>query len=478
MTALTVIPKTGAVGQSLQEIQAEIIASASALSPGITSTLPGTLIEDITSTDASAVYLCQQAQIETIASVSPYAANEYILTQLGDVYGVQQGVGSNTSVYVIFSGTAGYPIPQGTVVSDGVYQYITQDAAIIESGGFSAQVYCIATVSGSWAVPAYSVTTIASSVPSGVILSVTNPSPGIPSTTEQTAENFRAQVLQAGLVSCIGMIPAIKAAVQNVSGVVQNLVSIRENTYYVPPKWEVIVGGGDPYAVANAIWQSCGDPSVLGGSTMLVQSINVGTKTISTNLVTNFTIGETVYITGVSGVTGINGVALTITALPDPYSFTISNAISGSYVSGGIVSTSGSSVTIPRNNTVTIYDDPDSYNIVYVIPIQQPVTLAVTWNTSSSTTITSATIAALATTPLQTYINSLGPGQAINEYEMQYVFQEAVQPTIPPSLLTHIAFSITLNGVIVAPVAGTGVVVGDPEGYYYVAVADITYTQG
>ena len=105
MTVSITISPSGAVGQTLQEINTDIIASATALSPGLVANLPGTLIEDISSTDTAAVFLCQQAQIETIASVSPYAANEYILTQLGNVYGVQQGVGSNTSVYVTFSGT-------------------------------------------------------------------------------------------------------------------------------------------------------------------------------------------------------------------------------------------------------------------------------------------------------------------------------------------------------------------------------------
>ena len=476
MTVSITISPSGAVGQTLQEINTDIIASATALSPGLVANLPGTLIEDISSTDTAAVFLCQQAQIETIASVSPYAANEYILTQLGNVYGVQQGVGSNTSVYVTFSGTPGYIIPQGVIVSDGSYRYITQDASVINSGGISATVYCVATVGGSWAVPAYSVTIISSAVPTGVTLTVTNPSPGIPSTTAQTASDFRDQVLQAGLVSSIGIIPAIKSALQNVTGVVSTLISIRENTYYVPPRWEVIVGGGDPYEVANAIWTSCGDPGVLCGSTMLVQ--NIVSQTITTNLVTNFTIGETVYVTGVVGLSGINGVALTITDLPTPYSFTVSNTFTGSYISGGIVSTSSTSVTIPRNNTVTIYDAPDSYNIPYVIPIQQPVTVVVTWNTSSSTIITSATIAALSAAPLQAYINGLGPGQTINEYEMQYLFQEAVVSILPTQLITHIAFSITINSVIVAPIAGTGVVVGDPEGYYYVSSSGITFVQG
>ena len=477
MTTIT-ISASGATGNTLQEIQSEIIAGATALSPGLTANLPGTLIEDISSTDTAAVFLCQQAQIETIASVSPYAANEYILTQLGNIYGVQQGVGSNTSVYVIFSGTPGYIIPQGVTVSDGTYSYITQDATVIDSGGTSATVYCVATVSGTWAVPANSVTTITSSVPSGVTLTVTNPSPGIPSTSAQSPEDFRAQVLQAGLVSSIGMIPSIKAALQNVAGVSQNLVSVRQSGYYTPPRWEIIVGGGDPDAVANAIFQSCGDPGVLCGSIMQVDSVTTGSPTkITTNLVTGFTAGESIKIASATGITGINGTWAVTPVSGDPFSFTIPYSSSGTYTGGGVV-TVGTTGTIPRNNVVTVYNTPDSYDIPYVIPVQQSTQIQFTWNTSSLSIITNATISALAAAPIQAYVNSLGPGQPINNYEIQYIFQEAVLSVLPTNLITHMVVQITLNGVITAPEPATNIVVGDPEGYYYASLADITFVQG
>lgn len=475
--------ENGAIPTPPSTLNAELIALAVASNPGLTTNLPGTLIEDIASTDTGALVLIDQARVETINSLTPYGANLFILNQLGNIYGVQPGVPTNTSVYVVFSSvTAGYVIPKGVIVSDGTYQYTTQEASVIENTGSSAPVYCVATVSGSWAVPANTVVNIVSSVPSGVSLTVTNPNTGIPSTSEQSPEDYRNQVLGAGLIGASGMIQAIKTYLQNVPGVIHSLISIRQNEYYSPSKWEVIVGGGDPVAVANAIWSSCGDPNTLCGSTMLVQSITKANPgKVTTNLAHGFTTGDTVYITGIVGMTELNGDALIITTVPgDPYSFTINQNTTSytTYVSGGIVSTSSSSVVNPRNNLVTIYNTPDTYNIPFVTPIQQPTAVLITWNTSSSSVVSNTTVQSACVTPVSNYINNLGPGQAINIYELQYIFQEAVQSILATALITNIEIQITLNGVVVSPLPGTGVVVGDPEGYYYVSATDVTTIKG
>ena len=474
----TILPKVGPIAATPQELRDALVALAVAENPGLSTNLPGTLIEDIVSTDVAALALAEQAKVETIASVSPYAANLYILNMLGQIYGVTQGTGFNTSVYVIFTGTPGLTIPQGTLVTDGTYTYSTQSASIVDSTGESAQVYCVALQSGSWPVPADSVNVVTSSVPAGFDLNVNNPLPGIPATTAQTAEDYRAQVIQAGLSDCDGMISMIKTVVKRVDGVVGSLVSVRQNDYYEPPKWEVIVGGGDTTAVADAIWKCVGDPGVLCGAVMQVTAVNVSTREITTNLSTiGFSIGDVIYVQGVVGVTGINNVALTITAV-NPFSIVTTGSFSGSYTSGGYVSTSQSTIELPRNVTVTVYDPPDSYDVVYVIPVQQSTQIEVTWNTSSSTLIDNAAVASLATPDLQDYINTLGPGQYINFYEMQYLFQEAVVDLIPTPLITHIEFTVTVNGQILTPAINTGVVVGDINGYYYATSADITFVRG
>ena len=115
-----IIGPAGYVPAPPATILADLLAAVAATNPGYTANLPGSLVEDISSTDVAGIVLCDQAAAELINSLTPYAANVWLLTQLGNVYGVQIGQATNTSVYVVFSGTPGYSIPQGFVVSAGV----------------------------------------------------------------------------------------------------------------------------------------------------------------------------------------------------------------------------------------------------------------------------------------------------------------------------------------------------------------------
>ena len=176
VTIPTVLSIAGAQPTSPTVLNAEVIAIAQGLSPGLTATLPGSLIEDMASTATAAASLCDQAYVELLNSVTPYGANAYILNQLGIMYGIRPGAASNTYVYVVFQGTVGFVISAGFVVSDGVYQYVVQDGGIIGAGGSSAQLFAVATTSGTWAVPVATVTFIVTSYPSTCLL-YTSPSP-------------------------------------------------------------------------------------------------------------------------------------------------------------------------------------------------------------------------------------------------------------------------------------------------------------
>ena len=397
MALPTVMTIDGLQPQTPTSLHDQVINGAIALNPGLTANLPGTLIEDIASTDTAALVLIDAARVETVNSVTPYGCNLFILNQLGQIYGVQQGVGTNTSVNVVFTGDPGYVIPKGCIVADGTYVYLTQDASVIGAGGTSGTVYCVATVSGSWSVPVNTVTTILSSVPTGVTLTVTNPNTGAPSTTDQTPEEYRTQVLNAGLVACAGTPNAIKTALAGVPGVTPHLISIRQTA----GEWEVIVKGGDPYAVANAIFQSCGDPNVLRGST----------------------------------------------------------------ISAG------------RDQNITIYQPPDTYLITYVEPVAQVATVQINWKTSATGAVSNDAVQALCAGPVAAYIESLGPGQPINEYELSYVFQDSIQSVVPTALVTYIDIEVDINGILVPPSVGTGVVQGDVEGYFTVPANGVTTTK-
>lgn len=251
---MPLITSAGAVPSSPSDLNAELVAGAVARSPGLTTTLPGALIEDLSSTGTGALVVQDQAAVDLVNSVSPLTANEFILYQLGGVYGVRQGVGSNTSVYVVFSGSPGFVINAGFIVSDGTHQYVTQDPAIISGPGpvgASDATFCLAVDAGSWAIPADTVTEPISSIPSTITCTLTNPATGIPGGDPQTLAAFQAQVIQAGLAVATGTPTFVKTTIQNVPGVQARLVSMRQTG----GGWQVIVGGGDPYQVAGALFQ-------------------------------------------------------------------------------------------------------------------------------------------------------------------------------------------------------------------------------
>ena len=301
---MATITTAGAVPATPTELRDEELANAIALSPGLTANLPGSLIEDLSSTAAGALVVQDAAYVDLVNSISPYSANKFILLQLGNIYGVQIGVGSNTSVYVTFSGNAGYVIPVGFTVSDGNYQYTVQDGGIIQTDGQSTALYCLATQTGSWAVPIGTVTQIITSVASGFTLTCTNLVAGVPGAVAQPLVDYQAQVIQAGLAVAQGMPTFLKTQLQLVSGVQARLIAVQQVS---SNEWQVIVGGGDPYAVANAIFTGVFDISNLVGSTTSATAItNAYPAVVTTNINHGFTTGQVIQINGATGMTAVN----------------------------------------------------------------------------------------------------------------------------------------------------------------------------
>ena len=467
----TIMTKAGLQPQSPASLLAQLIALVSATNPGYTANLPGSLIEDISSTDVGALVLIDQLRVELVNSLTPYGANDFLLNELGQIYGVMQGVNTNTSVYVVFTGTPGYVIQSGFIVSDGTYQYIIQDGGVVESGGSSAPLYAVSSTSGSWAVPANTVTQLITSVPSTVTLTVNNPNTGTPSSGSESSASYRSRVLQAGLVASQGMPAYLKTVLSNVPGVQPRLVSAAQIN---GGGWEIIVGGGDPYAVAYAIFTSLFDVSSLVGSTDSITGITQANPgKVTTYLNHGLTTGENVTLAGVDP-TNYNG---TYTAtVVDEKNFTIGvdTTLYPAYVSGGVVTPN------PRNVVVSLVNYPNTYTIPFVNPPEQTVTMTVVWNTTATNVISNSAVSASAGQALVNYVNSIPVGQPINEFELYAAFQAAwgSSTSLPLSLLTRLTFSVNINGVSVPPEAGTGIIAGDPESYLFMTIADVTISQG
>lgn len=436
--------------------------------PGYTNTLPGSMIADISGTDVAAMVLMDQARLETINSLTPFGANEFLLLQMGTTFGIPVQSSINTSVDVVFEGTAGYIIPIGFLVTDGTNTYSVVSGGVVETGGYSQPLYCLALNAGSWAVPPNSVNALGSSVATGFTLSCTNPIAGTPSAGDETTPQYRARVLTAETVTCQATPAMIKTLLGAIPGTVFNTISVQQGSN---SGMEIICGGGDPYAIGYAIYQAVPDLNTIVGSTLHVESISLATNgVVTTDKNHLFTTGQVIQIAGATP-TQWNA-SYTITVLsPTTFELNVNTSSYSAYVSGGVITPN------LRNATITLFDYPDTYTIPYVIPPQQTCTVALSWNTTSSSFVSSTTFNQSAQAAIIAYINALGVGQPINLMVLQSQVLSAVSTLLAANLVSLMNWTVTLNGVSATPISGTSIIQGDPESTMLATTASVTVNQ-
>ena len=364
-----VITKAGLQPLSPAEVQAQLVAAVTVTNPGYTYNLPGILIEDVLSTDVAAILELDSARVDTVNSLTPYGANDFLLNQIGQMLGIESGTASNTSVFVQFSSnnSPGFVIGKGFIVSDGNYQYVIQDGGIIRTDGTSPLLFAVASQTGSWAVPPGTVTRLVTSVPGTVNLTVINPTSGLPGESDETSADYRARVLTGNLAASQGMARYLKTLVENVSGVQSRLVSVQMQS---PNGWKVIVGGGDPYEVAYAIYYALFDISTLVGSSMLIEEIVMaGSFCVVTTLLNHgYSNGQAIEITQAVP-SAYNGSSYGVIAVLDEKNFLLgtffdANDLAAQSWSGGVVSfTTTTPHGVTPDSTFSISgSSPSGYN--------------------------------------------------------------------------------------------------------------------
>lgn len=463
MSDLPVIYDTsGPVAKTPSQLRDSLKAEAIALSPGLTTELPGSLIEDMTSTGTGGLIVMDQARIDAIRSVGPLTANEAMLTDLAQQYGVPpiKSAGS-TTVPVRFSGTPNFLVPAGFVVSDGVHQYAIDKSALIRSDGTSPAVTAVSTTSGSWPVPANTVRSVVTAIPQGITVTVNNLVSGTAASLAETPEQFRDRVWEAGMSTVQGYPGIIRTELNKVDNVDPRQVSVVQNG----DKWSVMTGGGDTYDQAAAIFRSAGDITRIVGSSLNVTGITKANPgVVSTDLTHGFTTGQVIRMTGVQGMTQVNGVDYTITVI-DPRSFSIGVNTSsyGTWTAGGVVSPN------LRNVSISINDWPDTFTVNYVQPLLQLVTVQFRWQTQSISYLSDTLLLALVQNNVIDYINSIYAGKPLNLNTLKAVFLESISNTVDTTLITTLSVSVVVNGMLTNPNPGTDIISGDKFSYWYIA---------
>jgi hypothetical protein len=444
--------------------------------PGYINNLPASLIEDIASTDVGGLVIANQYVVDLINSVTPYGANPFILNQLGvEIYGIQPAAATNTSVDLIFGGTPGFIIIPGFTVTDNQYQYICLNGGVIGQYGESLPIHAIATQAGTWAVPVGSVTGLITSVPTNIGLTVTNPSDGIPSLSTESIQSFRTRTLTAGLAASTGMDRYLKTLLWNIPGVIQRLVSVRQNINNCT--WTILVGGGDPYQVAWAIYYAVPNlPSLARPNIDIINITNDNPIVVTTANNHNLLDGmvETFYDIADPMGSYLNGNAYPITVIDVvTFSVPVDGALLHAYDdSGGFVTPN------PILQEISLNSFPDNYLIPFILPPQELVTMVVIWDTDSPNYVSPQGMAQAATPALVDYINSLYVGsQPINIYEMESLFLEAVANVVASENITVLNFEVSFSGKGQAPLPNTGVIPGDPFSYFYTTTTNVIVLQ-
>jgi hypothetical protein len=144
----------------------------------------------------------------------------------------------------------------------------------------------------------------------------------------------------------------------------------------------------------------------------------------------------------------------------------------GYYISGGTVSPN------PINVYITVADFPDSYEIPYVIPPQEKVSIQVVWRTDSPNFVSSDAMATAAIPAIVDYITSLPAGTTpINLNVLNKVFIDAVSTILVGEYIIDLEWSISINGVPRSPDVGQ-VFYGDPYSYFYTENGQVQVLKG
>lgn len=131
-----------------------------------------------------------------------------------------------------------------------------------------------------------------------------------------------------------------------------------------------------------------------------------------------------------------------------------------------------------RNVGVNITDGSDTYLVKYVQPLQQPLSILLTFKTKAGTYFDITDVTTLAKAAFINHVNALPINSDANLNEIKRVFTESIAELIDPSLITNIALDIRVNFVAQTPATGYEIIPAPAESYWYIASNQISITDG
>lgn len=276
------IGKTGVIKDTPTEIRDDILNQAISNVEGFTN-LPSGIQNNLIDESVIVISEIQDMLSNVMNSVSPLYANDFMVLELGAAFGLKIKDKALPNTTITFYGLAGVVIPEGLEVgnADGSKKFVTTKSDIINASG-EVSIYCEGADYYDTPTPANTLNVLLNQVLN--VTSCTNLNDAIETTPAETISEFRSRFQIRALANRSGTVATLDNVLKEIEGTVDRLCTYKASQIVEEgvskAVLEIIVGGGDDYSVALAIFNSILYPDILvsnpsGDETNRTININV-----------------------------------------------------------------------------------------------------------------------------------------------------------------------------------------------------------
>lgn len=205
--------------------------------------------------------------------VDPALASGRMQDGIARIYFIERNPAVATVVQALCTGIVNVPIPTGALAQalDGNLYACVSGGTIGTDGTVTLPFACLTT--GPIACPAASLSTIYRTIVGWD--SITNPADGVIGSNEETRKEFEIRRQQSLSKNAVGSIPAVQGSVLSVPGILDAYTTdnatggsvVLDGVVLPATSLYVCVAGGDPQAVATAIWRKKMPGCLMAGNT-------------------------------------------------------------------------------------------------------------------------------------------------------------------------------------------------------------------
>ena len=191
-------------------------------------------------------------------SISPSYANDFIVKELGEAFGLKMKDKALPNTTITFYGLAGVVIPEGLEIGNagGSKKFITTKSDIINATG-QVSIYCEGADYYDTPTPANTLNVLLNQVLN--VTSCTNLNDAVESTPVETISEFRARFQTKAQANRSGTVATLENELKKVDGTVDRLCTYKESQILEDgvkkAVIEVVIGGGDDYKVCQLFHQ-------------------------------------------------------------------------------------------------------------------------------------------------------------------------------------------------------------------------------